>query len=74
MSDIGYLYIRFNELFDMYDSCKLGMCENIPTREGNYIITEVKKGFFKLVIEINQKILPKLEKELKSYFGTLYIY
>ena len=72
MSDIGYLYIRFNELFDMYDSCKLGMCENIPTREGNYITTEVKKGFFKLVIEINRKILSNLEKELKSYFGTLY--
>ena len=68
---VGYLYVRFNELFDMYNSCKFGMCENIPNRENNYITTEVKKGYFKLVIEVNIKILDKLENEIKSYFGKL---
>lgn len=70
--DKGYLYVRFNELFDMYNSCKFGMCENIPNRENNYITTEVKKGYFKLVIEVNIKILVQLENEIKSYFGKLY--
>jgi superfamily II DNA or RNA helicase len=70
--DIGYLYVRFNELFDIYDSCKFGMCENIPNRENNYITTEVKKGFFKLVIEVNINILAQLENEIKSYFAKLY--
>ena len=69
---VGYLYVRFNELFDMYNSCKFGMCENIPNRENNYITNEVKKGFFKLVIEVNIKILGQLENEIKLYFETLY--
>lgn len=71
---VGYLYVRFNELFDIYDACKLGRCENIPNRNNNYITSEVKKGFFKLVIEVNRKILIKLENELKIYFSKLNIY
>jgi len=71
---VGYLYVRFNELFDIYDACKFGRCENIPNRDNNYITSEVKKGFFKLVIEVNRKILIQLENELKIYFSKLNIY
>ena len=37
----GYIYVRSNELCDIYDCYKLGRTQNIPEREANYITSEI---------------------------------
>lgn len=69
--EIGYLYIRNHESYNKYGACKLGRCENIPTREGLYKTSEILRGFFTLVIELNKEILVELETKLKNYFEIL---
>jgi predicted helicase len=67
----GYIYIRTNEYWNIYNAYKLGKTTNIPEREQTYITSEIKRGKYKLVIELDQNILDKTEKDLQLYFNSL---
>ena len=64
--NIGYIYIRTNEYWDLYNAFKLGKTLSIPDREQTYITSEVKRGFYVMVIEIDLIILDNIEKQLQK--------
>ena len=68
---IGYIYIRSNECWDIYNAYKLGKTENIPDREQTYKTSEIKRGIYIKVIELDLIILDKLEIDLQKYFNKL---
>ena len=67
----GYIYIRSNEYWDFYDVYKLGKTLNIPDREQTYITSEIRRGKYIMVIEIDVTFLDKIEKQLQTYFNEL---
>ena len=69
--NIGYIYIRSNEYWDLYDAFKLGKTLSIPDREQNYITSEIKRGTYVMIIEIDLIILDNIEKQLQIYFNEL---
>ena len=72
--DFGYIYIRTNEYWDLYDAFKLGKTSNIPDREQTYITGEIKRGSYVIIIEIDLNILDNVEKQLQIYFNELNLY
>ena len=69
--NIGYIYIRANELWDSYDVFKLGKTISIPDREQTYITSEIKSGTYVMVFEIDLIILDSIEKQLQTCFNQL---
>ena len=69
--NIGYIYIRTNEYWDIYDAFKLGKTLSIPDREQTYITSEIKRGTYVMIIEIDLIILDNIEKQLQIYFNEL---
>jgi len=69
--NIGYIYIRTNEYWDLYNAVKLGKTINIPDREQTYITSEIKRGNFVFIVEIDLIILDNVEKQLQIYFNEL---
>jgi superfamily II DNA or RNA helicase len=69
--NIGYIYIRTNEYWDLYDAFKLGKTLSIPDREQTYITSEIKRGTYVMIIEIDLIILDNIEKQLQIYFNEL---
>ena len=69
--NIGYIYIRTNEYWDLYDAFKLGKTLSIPDREQTYITSEIKRGNYVMIIEIELIILDNIEKQLQIYFNEL---
>jgi superfamily II DNA or RNA helicase len=69
--NIGYIYIRTNEYWDLYDAFKLGKTLSIPDREQTYITSEIKRGTYVMIIEIDLIILDNVEKQLQIYFNKL---
>jgi hypothetical protein len=67
----GYLYIRINELYQKYNSCKFGITECIINRDGVYTTGEIKRGYFELVVQIPHDKMKILEKLLQNYFKSL---
>ena len=67
----GYIYIRTNEYWDLYDAFKLGKTLSIPDREQTYITSEIKRGSYSMIIEIDLIILDNVEKQLQIYFNQL---
>ena len=67
----GYIYIRSNEYWDFYDVYKLGKTLNIPDREQTYITSEIRRGKYIMVIEIDESFLDEIEKQLQIYFNEL---
>jgi hypothetical protein len=67
----GYIYIRSNEYWILYDAYKLGKTTNIPDREQTYITSEIKRGYYVMIIEIELTILDDVEKQLQIYFNEL---
>jgi len=67
----GYIYVRTNEYWNLYDACKLGKSSNILDRENNYITSEIKRGAYIMIIELNIDIMDNVEKSLQQYFNTL---
>jgi len=67
----GYLYIRINELYQKYNSCKFGITECIINRDGVYTTGEIKRGYFELVVQIPYDKMKILEKLLQNYFKSL---
>ena len=69
--NIGYIYIRSNEYWDLYDACKLGKTLSIPDREQTYITSEIKRGDYMMIIEIDSIILDNVEKQLQIHLNKL---
>lgn len=69
--NIGYIYIRTNEYWDVYNVFKLGKTLSIPDREQTYITSEIKRGSYIMVFEIDECILDEVEKQLQIYFNKL---
>ena len=69
--NFGYIYIRQNEYWDLYHAFKLGKTTNIPDREQTYITSEIKRGNYVIIIEIDLIILDDIEKKLQIYFNKL---
>jgi predicted helicase len=67
----GYIYIRTNEYWDLYDAYKLGKSSNILDRENNYITSEICRGKYIMVIELNIDIMDIVEEKLQQYFNKL---
>jgi superfamily II DNA or RNA helicase len=67
----GYIYIRINEYWDSNELCKLGKAINIPDRESTYITSEIRRGKFIVVIEVELTELDYIEKRLQEYFNKL---
>jgi len=67
----GYIYIRTNEYWDLYNACKLGKTSSIPDREQIYITSEINRGTYVMIIEIDLMILDNIEKQLHIYFNEL---
>ena len=70
----GYIYLRTNEFYDIYDVYKLGRTKNLFNRNNTYITNEPKKGCFIYVIKIlntnkydDIKIETYLKNQLKKY-------
>jgi superfamily II DNA or RNA helicase len=62
----GYIYIRKHDYYDNNKICKLGKTKNIPDRDNQYATGEYKRGYFELVIEIENETY--VEKLLQRYF------
>jgi len=67
----GYIYIRTNEYWDLYNAFKLGKTSSILDREQVYITSEIKRGHYIMIIEIDLMILDNIEKQLQLYFNEL---
>jgi predicted helicase len=67
----GYIYIRTSEYWDLYDAYKLGKSSNILDRENNYITSEIRRGKYIMVIELNIDIMDIIEEKLQQYFNKL---
>ena len=66
----GYLYIRINEICNIYNACKFGKVRNgnCPiNRFQSYITYEIKQGEVVLLIKTNENV-DLLESDLKNYF------
>lgn len=69
--DTGYIYIRTNEYWDIYNAVKLGKTISVLNREQTYITSEIKRGKYIMIIEIDLNILNNIEKQLQIHFNTL---
>ena len=67
----GYIYIRTNEYWDLYDSCKLGITSSILDREQLYVTCEIKRGSYIMIIQVEQANLKLIERKLQMYFNSL---
>ena len=67
----GYIYIRTNEYWDLFYVCKLGKTSNILDRENNYITSEIHRGKYIMIIELNIDIMDIIEIKLQKYFNKL---
>lgn len=70
----AYLYGRFNEWWDIYNAFKLGKSRNIPERDATYITSEIRRGKFVFVLEVDDIILDELEQDLMVYFNEYNVY
>jgi superfamily II DNA or RNA helicase len=67
----GYIYVRKNKYWDLDNVYKLGKTLNIPNRNNNYITSELVKGKFIMVLEMNDNIIDVVESKLKKYFEKI---
>lgn len=67
----GYIYIRYHLSYEYYNLCKLGKTTNIPERDSQYATSEIRRGKFTYVYEVNVNQLSIIERllqcELKDY-------
>jgi predicted helicase len=69
--NIGYIYIRNHESYDVHDAYKIGRTINIIERDTQYATSEIIRGGFKMVIAVPIKELEVLEQSLHNEFNAL---
>lgn len=70
----GYIYLRDNNWYKENDVIKMGMTISIKDRQNGYITSEIKRGKFIKIIEINninQNQLKLIDNLLKDNFKEL---
>jgi superfamily II DNA or RNA helicase len=67
-SNIGYIYIRTSQSYDVYDACKMGKTINIPERDTQYATGEIKRGYFEVVFEVPIEKMGIIERLLQNEF------
>ena len=67
----GYIYVRNHPSYDVDDACKMGKSDNIPDRDSQYAIGEIKRGYFEVVFEVPIKKLGIVERLLQNEFSKL---
>jgi superfamily II DNA or RNA helicase len=63
----NYIYIRTHNSYEKYNACKLGKTDNIPERDSQYITSEIERGNFEYVYEVQQANI--IEKLLQTEFS-----
>jgi len=72
--EIGYVYVRRNNSYNIYNACKLGITSNIPDRNLQYITGEIERGYFYPVFSVDILFLNQIEYELQKEFVNHHIY
>ena len=67
----GYIYVRNHPSYDVDDACKMGKSDNIPDRDSQYAIGEIKRGYFEVVFEVPIEKLGNVERLLQNEFRKL---
>ena len=67
----GYIYVRNHPSYDVDDACKMGKSDNIPNRDSQYAIGEIKRGYFEVVFEVPIEKLGNVERLLQNEFRKL---
>jgi len=74
MENKGYIYVRTQEAYEIYDACKLGKTDNIINRESCYVTGEIKRGKFSHVYEVHLEKLSHAEVVLAHEFKSYNVY
>jgi superfamily II DNA or RNA helicase len=74
MEKKGYIYVRTQEAYELYDACKLGKTDNIRNRESCYITGEIRHGDFSYVFEVPLEKLHNAELWLHYEFRSYRVY
>jgi len=67
----GYIYVRNHPSYDVDDACKMGKSDNIPDRDTQYAIGEIKRGYFEVVFEVPIEKTGNVERLLQNEFRKL---
>jgi len=67
----GYIYVRNHPSYDVDDACKMGKSGNIPDRDTQYAIGEIKRGYFEVVFEVPIEKTGNVERLLQNEFRKL---
>ena len=70
----GYIYIRKNNWYNMFNICKLGKTVNIPDRDSTYITSEIERGHFYPIYSVDINLMDQIEKELQHEFIDYHFY
>jgi predicted helicase len=71
---MGYLYVRVNEYFLLNKCCKIGITQNIHTRESTYVTSEIRRGYFSHIFRILSHDIHIVEHSVKTQFKHLHVY
>lgn len=69
-SNPGYIYLRTNEYWDLYDAYKLGKTDNAMDREASYITAEIRRGAYVMILQIDAHV-DQVERQLQTHFNQL---
>ena len=67
----GYIYVRNHPSYEVHDACKMGKANNIPERDTQYAIGEIKRGYFEAVFEVPIEKMGIVERLLQNEFREL---
>jgi hypothetical protein len=67
----GYIYLRFNPVYEPSNVYKLGFCTNLKERNDTYKTSELYISKFILVLEILEVNARKVEYLIKTKFSHL---
>ena len=73
-NNFGYIYVRRNDYYNMFNLCKLGKTLNIPNRDSTYVTSEIIRGYFYPVYQVDINFLDQIEKELQTEFINYHYY
>lgn len=70
---VGYLYLRRNEYYDMYNVCKVGTTTCLSEQDVQDTMNEIKKGYYERVFEIEVERMGRIEQQLRREFAAFQV-
>ena len=64
----GYIYLRDNEWYEQRNVIKMGIASHARNRDNTYITGEIKRGYYRQLIEIPHSSLKFVDNLLKYHF------